>query len=93
MEEDLSLPTGIQTFKDVIELGGIYVDKTAYLTKMIETVPKTWFLARPRRFGKSLTVSTFESIFSGHRELFKGLAIEKKLDQKKFAPAQSSIWT
>ncbi|MDR3204008.1 MAG: AAA family ATPase, partial [Deltaproteobacteria bacterium] len=86
MEEDLSLPTGIQTFKDVIELGGIYVDKTAYLAKMIETVPKTWFLARPRRFGKSLTVSTFKSIFSGQRELFKGLAIEKMLVQKKFAP-------
>jgi hypothetical protein len=80
------LPTGIQTFEKVIKLGGIYVDKTAYLAKMIEDVPTTWFLARPRRFGKSLTVSTFESIFLGQRELFKGLAIEKKLDEEPFAP-------
>jgi hypothetical protein len=86
MEENLMLLTGIQSFKDVIELGGIYVDKTAYLAKLIEAGPKTWFLTRPRRFGKSLTNSTFESIFSGQKELFKGLAIEKKLDRKQFAP-------
>jgi hypothetical protein len=53
------------------------VDKTAYLAKMIEAVPKAWFLARPRRFGKSLIISTFESVFLGQKELFKGLAIEK----------------
>jgi hypothetical protein len=53
---------------------------------MIEDGTTTWFLARPRRFGKSLTVSTFKSIFSGQKELFEGLAIEKKLDEEKFAP-------
>ncbi|MDR3205084.1 MAG: AAA family ATPase [Deltaproteobacteria bacterium] len=86
MGKNLPLPTGSQKFKDLIELGGIYVDKTAYLAQLIASVPKTWFLTRPRHFGKSLTVSTLESIFSGQRELFKGLAIEKELDKKQFAP-------
>jgi hypothetical protein len=76
MEEKLLLPAGIQDFKKVIKRSGIYVDKTAYLAKMIESTTTTWFLARPRRFGKSLIVSTFDSIFSGQRDLFKGLAIE-----------------
>jgi hypothetical protein len=53
---------------------------------MIEDVPKTCFLARPRRLGKSLTVSTFETIFSGQKELFKGLAIENRLGEETFAP-------
>ncbi|MDR3204257.1 MAG: AAA family ATPase [Deltaproteobacteria bacterium] len=86
MKKNWPLPTGTQKFKDLIEHGGIYVDKTAYLARLIASVPKTWFLTRPRYFGKSLTVSTLESIFSGQRELFKGLAIEKNLDQKQFAP-------
>jgi hypothetical protein len=62
------------------------VDKTAYLAELIEAPGKTWFLARPRRFGKSLTVSTLKSIFSGEKELFKGLAVEKRLDEEWFAP-------
>jgi hypothetical protein len=77
---------GRQTFKEIIELNRIYVDKTAQLAMMIEGSPKTWFLTRPRRFGKSLTVSTLEAIFSGEKELFKGLAIENKLDEELFAP-------
>ena len=54
---------GVQTFEDAIRPGLIYMDKTAYLDKMIGSGVKTWFLARPKRFGKSLTISTFESIF------------------------------
>ncbi|MDR2352723.1 MAG: AAA family ATPase, partial [Deltaproteobacteria bacterium] len=84
MTEKLLWPEGIQTFEKIIEKNSIYVDKTAYLANMIEGSPKTWFLVRPRRFGKSLTVSTLKSIFSGNKELFKGLAIEKKLGDKKF---------
>jgi hypothetical protein len=65
MDETRRPGTGIQTFEELIKLNRIYVDKTPYLAKMIEDVPKTWFLARPRRFGKSMTVSTFDAIFSG----------------------------
>jgi hypothetical protein len=69
---DKLLPViGIQTFADIITRNLIYVDKTAYLAKMIEdNTTKTWFLTRPRRFGKSLTVSTFESIFIGKKGAF-----------------------
>ena len=93
MEQGKGPSTGIQTFKDIIEAGLIYVDKSACLAKMIDTGLKTWFLARPRRFGKSLTVSTFKAIFSGQKELFKGLAIEKRLDEKSSPQGQLSIWT
>jgi hypothetical protein len=86
MEERFLLPTGIHSFGKLIKRGAIYVDKTAYLARMLEDGPTTWFLARPRRFGKSLIVSTFESIFLGEKELFKGLAIENELDGEKFAP-------
>ncbi|MDR0621717.1 MAG: AAA family ATPase, partial [Deltaproteobacteria bacterium] len=77
--------TDIQTFEDIIRGGLIYVDKTAFLAKMLDTGIKTWFLARPRRFGKSLTVTTFKAIFSGKKELFKDMAIEKRLGEEKFA--------
>ncbi|MDR2142465.1 MAG: AAA family ATPase, partial [Deltaproteobacteria bacterium] len=70
---------GSQTFQEIIKNGQLYVDKTAYLAELIFMDMKVWFLSRPRRFGKSLTVSTLEAIFSGQRELFKGLAIEARL--------------
>jgi hypothetical protein len=76
----------MQTFEDIIVNDQIYVDKTHYLANMIEGGRKTWFLARPRRFGKSLTLSTLEALLSGKKELFKGLAIENKLDDKVFFP-------
>ncbi|MDR1657309.1 MAG: ATP-binding protein [Deltaproteobacteria bacterium] len=81
-----NLLTTRQTFKQIIDGNMIYVDKTACLANMIERNRKTWFLARPRRFGKSLTVSTLESIFTGQKHLFIDLAIEKKLDLPLFAP-------
>jgi hypothetical protein len=62
------------------------VDKNAFLAKMISSLNQVWFLSRPRRFGKSLTVSTLKTIFSGKWELFKGLAIESRLDEELFAP-------
>lgn len=68
------LPIGIQTFKDIITKGYVYVDKTAILHRMI-TTGKYYFLARPRRFGKSMMVSTLKAIFSADKELFEGLSI------------------
>ena len=70
------LPVGIQTFSEVINRNCLYVDKTAYIQKMLE-LSKYIFLSRPRRFGKSLLVSTLQSYFEGRKELFKGLYIEQ----------------
>lgn len=70
------LPIGIQSFEDIRNQGFLYVDKTALIYKMA-TIGKPYFLSRPRRFGKSLLLSTIEAYFQGKRELFKGLAIEK----------------
>ena len=74
------LPIGIQTFKDIREQGYLYVDKTA-LVWQIANSGKPYFLSRPRRFGKSLLISTIESYFEGRKDLFEGLAIEK-LEEK-----------
>ena len=70
------LPVGIQTFDKLIQGGYLYIDKTAYIHKMVSE-SNYIFLSRPRRFGKSLLVSTLQSYFEGKKELFKGLAIEK----------------
>ena len=70
------LPIGIQTFSDIRTQGYLYVDKTA-LVWQIANIGKPFFLSRPRRFGKSLLLSTFEAYFGGKKELFDGLAIAK----------------
>ena len=70
------LPIGIQTFADIRQGNYLYVDKTA-LVWLIANTGKPYFLSRPRRFGKSLLLSTFEAYFEGKKELFEGLAIEK----------------
>jgi len=70
-------PIGIQTFSEIRNNGYIYIDKTEYLWKLA-TQSKYFFLSRPRRFGKSLFISTLEAFFEGKRELFKGLAIDSK---------------
>ena len=70
------LPIGIQTFEDIRRGNYLYVDKTSILWQIINT-GKPYFLSRPRRFGKSLLVSTFEAYFQGRKDLFEGLAIEK----------------
>ncbi len=69
-------PIGIQTFEEIRRLGMIYVDKTEYVYRMAHA-GKFFFLSRPRRFGKSLLVSTFQSYFEGRKDLFEGLAIDK----------------
>ena len=69
-------PIGIQTFERIRKEDWFYVDKTEYIYRMTHTDGTYFFLSRPRRFGKSLLVSTFESYFEGKKELFNGLAIE-----------------
>ena len=69
-------PIGIQNFEK-LRLGGyFYIDKTALIYKMVKT-GSYYFLSRPRRFGKSLLISTLEAYFQGKKELFEGLAMEK----------------
>ena len=69
------LPVGIQTFSNIIEGDMLYIDKTEYIWNMIH-LSKYIFLSRPRRFGKSLLVSTLHAYFEGRKDLFKGLFIE-----------------
>lgn len=68
-------PIGIQNFEKIRLKGYYYVDKTDLIYKLVRTGSYI-FLSRPRRFGKSLLISTLEAYFQGKRELFKGLAIE-----------------
>ena len=70
------LPIGIQTFSEIINLNMVYVDKTDLIYKMVKP-QKYFFLSRPRRFGKSLLISTLQAYFEGRKELFKGLKIEQ----------------
>ena len=74
-------PLGIQTFERIRKENMFYVDKTDYVYRMAHTDGRFFFLNRPRRFGKSLLVSTFKSYFEGRKELFEGLAMER-LEQK-----------
>ena len=69
-------PIGIQNFEKLRKNGYLYIDKTAQVYQLAKT-GSYYFLSRPRRFGKSLLISTFEAYFQGKRELFEGLAIEK----------------
>ena len=70
-------PIGIQTFEKIRKGNYIYIDKTEYIYRMTHADSSNIFLGRPRRFGKSLLVSTLQNYFEGKKELFKGLAIEK----------------
>ena len=70
-------PVGIQTFERIRKEDKLYIDKTEYIYRMTHSGGCYFFLSRPRRFGKSLLVSTFDSYFSGKKEFFEGLAIEK----------------
>ena len=70
------LPVGIQTFEKIIANDMLYIDKTEYIWDMIH-LSNYIFLSRPRRFGKSLLVSTLQAYFEGRRELFKGLYIDR----------------
>lgn len=71
----LKYPIGIQTFETIRNDGYVYADKTRYIHDIVSK-GQYYFLSRPRRFGKSLLISTIEALFKGRRELFRGLAID-----------------
>jgi hypothetical protein len=83
MKKELS--TSVYTFETIIEHNGMYVDKTKDIYKLVKAMEGQFFLSRPRRFGKSLTLSTLKCIFSGQKELFKGLHIyDQPYDWKQY---------
>ncbi len=71
-----SITTNVYTFEKLIQGNCVYVDKTAQIHQLLSALSGQYFLSRPRRFGKSLLISTLKSIFQGKRELFNGLAID-----------------
>ena len=71
----MKYPIGIQTFEQIRKGGYVYVDKTALIYNLV-TLGKIYFLSRPRRFGKSLLISTLKAYFQGRKDLFEGLAID-----------------
>jgi Predicted AAA-ATPase/PD-(D/E)XK nuclease superfamily len=78
MEELRQLPIGRQYFASVRKDNAIYVDKTEYIYNICNRADSSYFLSRPRRFGKSLTLDTIAELFLGNKALFKGLWIEDK---------------
>ena len=80
-----NLPIGIQTLPEFLDFNFIYVDKTEMINQLV-TTGKYYFLSRPRRFGKSLLISTIKELFEGNKKSFKGLWIEDKWDWTKTNP-------
>ena len=79
------LTSSVYSFEDLRRGGFLYVDKTEYIWQLIRPAKELYFLSRPRRFGKSLTLSTLKAIFEGKKELFEGLAIyDKPYDWKPY---------
>jgi hypothetical protein len=76
------LPIGIQTFSEIITENYLYIDKTKQITELLQG--KYYFLSRPRRFGKSLLISTLSEIFSGNQQLFQGLYIYDKIEWQSY---------
>ena len=87
MKDERRLPIGVQSFVSLREGGFLYVDKTRYIYELVHG-SKQYFLSRPRRFGKSLFLSTLKAYWEGKRELFEGLAIEEleKGNESAFEP-------
>ncbi|MDE7413219.1 MAG: ATP-binding protein [Muribaculaceae bacterium] len=73
--DEIKYPVGLQSFPDIRERGFLYIDKTQYIYNLIKQ-KGYYFLSRPRRFGKSLLISTIEAYYTGRRDLFKGLALD-----------------
>ena len=87
MSENLqTLPIGTFNFEKLRRMGNLYVDKTARLVELADA-GAWYFLSRPRRFGKSLTLSTLDAMFSGKTELFQGLAAEAWVTEQAKHPA------
>lgn len=79
MNSLLKLPIGIQAFETMREQGYVYVDKTRWIYRLA-TEGMFYFLSRPRRFGKSLLVSTLKCLFEGRKDLFAGLWLAERTD-------------
>jgi hypothetical protein len=86
------LPIGIQSFEDLRSNNYLYVDKTEDIHSIIST-GTIYFLSRPRRFGKSLLVSTMDELFRGNKHLFEGLYIYDKWDWSQQYPVIRIDWT
>jgi hypothetical protein len=86
MHQMKNLTTSVYTFEDLLKGNYLYVDKTETLWKMLEPAKGIYFLSRPRRFGKSLTLSTLKAVFQNKKHLFKGLALENKTHDWKEYP-------
>jgi hypothetical protein len=86
------LPIGIQSFEDLRENDYLYIDKTEDIHRVVSS-GKVYFLSRPRRFGKSLLISTMDALFKGKRELFEGLWIADKWDWTQHYPVIRIDWT
>ena len=87
------MPIGIQDFTRIREEGYIYIDKTPYIHRLITGSGSTFFLSRPRRFGKSLLLSAMEAFFKGKKDLFTGLYIYDKTDWNISCPVIKLDWT
>lgn len=83
--DSIKYPIGIQNFEYLRSEGYTYIDKTELIYQLVST-GKYYFLSRPRRFGKSLLLSTIEAYFKGKKELFEGLAISQKEKEWKHYP-------
>jgi hypothetical protein len=86
------LPIGIQSFEDLRSNNYLYVDKTEFIHRIVSE-GKVYFLSRPRRFGKSLLISTLDALFKGRKELFKGLHIYNKWDWTQQYPVIRIDWS
>ena len=81
-------PVGVQSFESIRKDGFLYIDKTPLIYKMI-TEGKPYFLSRPRRFGKSLLVSTLAAVFEGRRDLFEAFTTDDGIEQPQLFIAQT----
>jgi hypothetical protein len=86
MEKLRNLPVGRQYFAGIRRDDAIYIDKTEYIYNLCSPADSAYFLSRPRRFGKSLTLDTIAELFSGNKALFSGLWIEDKWDWSETYP-------
>ena len=82
-------PIGIQSFEKLRKENYLYIDKTSFVYELVKS-GSYYFLSRPRRFGKSLLLSTFEAYFQGKKELFQGLAVEKNGERLDSIPHSAS---
>jgi len=81
MNKPHKLPVGIQSFEKLRRDGYLYIDKTAFVRNLVQG-SNPYFLSRPRRFGKSLFLSTLAAYFLGQKELFKGLYLERAEEEQ-----------